>query len=57
MVDGGNPMAPLLTHSFDHSGSTREKEQPYILPWIVEHSSIMYDFTFTLGAHAQRGLQ
>ena len=25
-----------------HSGSTREKEQPYILPWIVEHSSIMY---------------
>ena len=31
-----------------HSGSTREKEQPYILPWIVDHSSIMYDFTFTL---------
>ena len=31
-----------------HSGSTREKEQPYILPWIEEHSSIMYDFTFTL---------
>ena len=31
-----------------HSGSTREKEQPYILPWIVEHSLIMHDFTFTL---------
>ena len=31
-----------------HSGSTREKEQPYILPWIVEHSLIMHEFTFTL---------
>ena len=30
-----------------HSGSTREKEQPYILLWIVEHSLIMHDYFYT----------